>query len=500
LRELLFILTICIIFSGCVEEKNANQSNESIYKGSVNLKPENLSSLTLSPEAENIPEIEVRSFSSIYTHTNLEKEDEYLFCWDNVPGSGNQELLKYLKKIKEKETPDGLKDGLNIVGQNHALIVKSADNKTIRVYFTSRNNTELTPEDREKIVLKTSYDIELELREVNGNHKVLITPQNVELEGKEVNGKLCIYKVEEKPRYNITEKYYAAYDLSIKNNDSKSLDFKLSDLYVSDGNHIFNATTIEPASPYPFDDKILIEDITLFPGQTITLFPGQTISGSVIFQVGSLYNESFLLMYNGTPISSASFKKSIKALRTAEHYNYSIAFGIPPYTDYSPLNTSRDLFEPKPESYPEIFAQWVNRKVFEFFNKYDSKSVLNSSSDYINKTETTYALKVIPERNVTMLPKTRSSEYCLLVVDDTGEELLNRSSFNRMAIFRNESYNYYTDSSYFPQMNFSNVTIVRISYWNIFNTLRLSRIYQDVILDDKLNITVAVYEGGTFIW
>jgi hypothetical protein len=316
LRELLFILTICIIFSGCVEEKNANQSNESIYKGSVNLKPENLSSLTLSPEAENIPEIEVRSFSSIYTHTNLEKEDEYLFCWDNVPGSGNQELLKYLKKIKEKETPDGLKDGLNIVGQNHALIVKSADNKTIRVYFTSRNNTELTPEDREKIVLKTSYDIELELREVNGNHKVLITPQNVELEGKEVNGKLCIYKVEEKPRYNITEKYYAAYDLSIKNNDSKSLDFKLSDLNVSDGNHIFNATTIEPASPYPFDDKILIEDITLFPGQTITLFPGQTISGSVIFQVGSLYNESFLLMYNGTPISSASFKKSIKALRT----------------------------------------------------------------------------------------------------------------------------------------------------------------------------------------
>ena len=63
----------------------------------------------------------------------------------------------------------------------------------------------------------------------------------------------------------------------------------------------------------------------------MTLFPGQTINGSVIFQVNSLYNESFLLMYNETPISSASFEKSIEALRTAEYYNYSIVFGIPPY-------------------------------------------------------------------------------------------------------------------------------------------------------------------------
>jgi len=51
---------------------------------------------------------------------------------------------------------------------------------------------------------------------------------------------------------------------------------------------------------------------------------GQTINGSVVFQVNSLYNESFLLMYNETPISSASFEKSIKALKTAERYNYSV--------------------------------------------------------------------------------------------------------------------------------------------------------------------------------
>ena len=67
---LIFILTICIIFSGCVEESNVTQSNESAYQGPGNTTPENLSSTTLSSEEENIPEIEVTSFSSIYMHDN----------------------------------------------------------------------------------------------------------------------------------------------------------------------------------------------------------------------------------------------------------------------------------------------------------------------------------------------------------------------------------------------------------------------------------------------
>ena len=50
------------------------------------------------------------------------------------------------------------------------------------------------------------------------------------------------------PGYNITEKYYAVYNLSIKNNGSNNLDFKLNELHVRDGNHIFNTTTLEPES------------------------------------------------------------------------------------------------------------------------------------------------------------------------------------------------------------------------------------------------------------
>jgi hypothetical protein len=76
---LLLILVIFILFSGCVEEKNATQTNGSVYQESVNLTPENRSLTTLSFEEVNIPEIEIRSFSSIYTHNSLEKENESLY-------------------------------------------------------------------------------------------------------------------------------------------------------------------------------------------------------------------------------------------------------------------------------------------------------------------------------------------------------------------------------------------------------------------------------------
>ncbi|MCC4765090.1 hypothetical protein FXW07_00115 [Methanosarcina sp. DH1] len=87
MRILLLILTIFVISSGCVEENNATQSNESAYKGSVNGAPENISPTNLSSEEENIPEIEVTSFSSIYMHDNIERVYEYIFSWDNVPGN-----------------------------------------------------------------------------------------------------------------------------------------------------------------------------------------------------------------------------------------------------------------------------------------------------------------------------------------------------------------------------------------------------------------------------
>jgi hypothetical protein len=102
----IFILTIFIIFSGCVEESKVDQLNESEHQGSVNIIPENLSSTALSSKEENIPEIEITSFSSIYIHDNDEKVYDYLFSWDNVPGNENEKLISYLQVEKNINYPE----------------------------------------------------------------------------------------------------------------------------------------------------------------------------------------------------------------------------------------------------------------------------------------------------------------------------------------------------------------------------------------------------------
>jgi hypothetical protein len=88
------------------------------------------------------------------------------------------------------------------------------------------------------------------------------------------------------------------------------LDFKLNELRMREGDHIFNTTTLDP---YGFYDRSHLEVLSNLKEEnkieSMTLSPGRTINGSVVFQVNSLYNESFLLMYNKTPISSASFEK-----------------------------------------------------------------------------------------------------------------------------------------------------------------------------------------------
>jgi len=61
-----------------------------------------------------------------------------------------------------------------------------------------------------------------------------------------------------------------------------------------------------------------------------TLLPGQIINGSVVFSAGSLYERSFYLMYNTTPVDLSSFEKSMEALTIAELFNYSITVGKPP--------------------------------------------------------------------------------------------------------------------------------------------------------------------------
>lgn len=476
MRILLLILTIFIIFSGCVEENNLTQSNESAYQGSVNITPENLSSTVLSSEEENIPEIEVTSFSSIYMHDNSENVLSYLFSWDNVPGNESNNLSEYLM------------NDLGIDWVSDAQIIKTDDNNTILVF---------TP------------DNSLELKLADDKNTVLITPNDIQLKVKEENGKLCIYRVKEyngvgdptesKLGYNLNERYYAVYDLSIKNNGSNDLDFKLNELHVRDGNRTFNATKLDP---YGFYERSRLEVLSNLKEEnkieSMTLSLGQTINGSVVFQVNSLYNESFLLMYKEIPVSSASFEKSIEALKVAERFNYSTVFGIPPYSeDTSDLNS---------EGAP-LFCSWVNRSVFEFFNKADSENVMKPSPytpDGISWTKIVYALEVKPERNMTTLPVKNSDSYTysFLLVDDAGEELVNTPQIEKIAFLRNGIYKHYSRNYQdFPQMNLTNHTFVRTSFERTYGTpmnVCFSINNQNIILDDDLNTILVRYSDGGY--
>jgi hypothetical protein len=468
-KIVIIVLASFIVLSGCVEENNATQSNESAYQDSVDIIPENHSSAALSSNDENVPEIEVTSFSSIYMHDNNEIANGYFFNWDNVPGNESLRLISYLKDM-------------NIIWVDNAQIAKINDNETIRV-FTSKNSLEFT--------LK------------NNKTELLVTIDShpwYNWEIRKEKGKILVYGPDKiyKSVSNITKRSYLVYDLSIKNNGSKNLDIKLSELHIREGDQIFNTTILDPYSLYEQRPHLEMfstskKEIKL---DDTTLSPGQTINGSVVFQVNSLYNESFLLMYNETPVPPASFEKNIEALRTAERYNYSVIFGIPPYNYNGDLNS----FEPDLEEYPYIWPNWVNRSVFEFLNEADSENLAKSSMENIPQTEAIYALKVIPERNITStIEKDTTSSYQendFIVVDDTGAELINTSLIGKIAILNNQTYKlYYSDENDIPKMNFSNATIVRISYFNDYNGARFSLVDQDLILDDKMNIVVAKWRS-----
>lgn len=465
MRTLLLILAIFLLFSGCIEEENVTQSNESQHQDSVNLTLENLSSESLSSDVKNIPEIEVRSFASICAYNNLEIIDKYIFSWENVPGNENQSLINYLK------------NELYMGWVDNASIVKTDNNKTIRV-FTSKHSLELTLKNNDSELIGT----------IDSDPLYFLS------QIKKENGRICVYRFREyRSVYNLTEEYYALYNLSITNNGSEEINFKLNELNVRDGNQIFNTTAAKPESQYSSMNEIISEFKKENKIGDITLLPGQTINGSVIFQVNSLYNESFILAYEGTPVTSASFEKGIKALRTAEMYNYSTVFLIPPYEFDDPETFKTfDSFEPNPDSYPAIWANWENRSVFEFLKKADFENMVNSSIQDIPPIDVVYALKVIPERNITMCHTIRSSSCPsnALCVDDTGEELINTSRIGSEVIILKH------------QTNFSNATVVKISYHNVYGWplgSRLSFVDQDLILDDKMEIVAVRYYCGNFV-
>jgi hypothetical protein len=230
------------------------------------------------------------------------------------------------------------------------------------------------------------------------------------------------------------------------------------------------------------------------------LYPGQTISGSVIYQVNSSHNSSydnaFQLLYKEIPVSSNSFKKSTEALNLAERYNYSIVFGISPYDLYG------------------VFANYVNKSTIEFIKKRDSDMLLNDSTENreLPEINVVYAIKVIPEKSIRSIFERNISdpdsypEKRFIVIDDTGEELINASKTDIIAILKNQTYElhsggsrYFRGSRDIPQMNFSNATLVITSYqYNVAPGL-MSFIDQDLILDDKMNIVEARYNCRNYL-
>jgi len=214
--------------------------------------------------------------------------------------------------------------------------------------------------------------------------------------------------------HNISEQYYAVYDLSIKNNNSKAFDLRSHEFNLHSGGRIFKQTTIA-SKPFDMVGSSYISGIENKMNDT-TLLPGQAINGSVIFAVNSPPDRSFLLMYNMTPVDLKSFGKSLDAIKAAELFNYSIALGIPPYyadifeppyikNTYDPPEA--EYYSGKNLSYPLIWPNWVNRSILEFYYELDSSELghFRNSSD-LPVISSVHRSMVIPEKNITLLPIT----------------------------------------------------------------------------------------------
>ncbi len=393
-----------------------------------------------------------------------------------------------------------------------------------------------------------------------------------------------VYKKMNRYKYEPDKRYYAAYNLSIKNNGSSTLFFKLNELSLHEGDNTFNVTPLEL---YTRNLDVLHDLEMENKLQDTTLQSGQSLNGTVAFRVNSLYNESFLLTYNATPVTSSSFEKSIEALRTAEDFNYSIALSKLPYIHNT--NIARLSYVPIFDDSFETQANWVNRSIFESFKNSDIERMQNSPQ-YIG-VEMVYALRVIPYRNITMFPmrsvyqwylfnwdeipgndsgilldyldqkygidgvktarieksdegntirlyveeivlsltlnneKTRVSfgiddgknyEFIartengrlniygfrfenprLLVIDDNGEELINIPDIAGLAVMSNYTYKYGSGWKLnFPGMNISNASVVHISFEAGYygGIARYSRCNMDVILDEELNVIAVRYD------
>jgi hypothetical protein len=146
----------------------------------------------------------------------------------------------------------------------------------------------------------------------------------------------------------------------------------------------------------------------------------------------------------------------------------------------------------------DTWANWVNRSIFETFQK--------SDLDNMPTTEMVYALRVFPEKNISMFPvKTEFYFATPLVIDDTGVEIINTSGgIAGLAVFSNHTYTLfkYGEKLNMPRMKFSSASVVQISFEGTFGEpvgQGRSFVNQIIILDNELNIIAVSYDPVQFV-
>jgi len=332
----------------------------------------------------------------------------------------------------------------------------------------------------------------------------------VYLRDNEVISKKSKYPIQ---TFDLVEINYVIYHLSIKNNDTNALNFSINKLQLHTGDQVFN-----PADPgtIHFMGWVSSEIENENRLNDTLLHPDQTLEGIVIFQVDNyttLFDRSFSLRYNTTPIPSTSYEKSLEALTVAEQFDYSIAFDIPPYAMNFYGGYSYD--PPEPGDY-YFWANWVNRSVFESIKKHDEMLLPKQKPGNIPSVKIAYAVKVIPEQDLTVCQNTSVPYYSptggkimrtqMYVVDDTGEELFNKSSNPweddriGLAILDNQTYRLFSGNM--PHMFIPQATIVHFSFYSKYGRTADGRLMinnQDIILDEQYNITLARYDNKKFI-
>jgi hypothetical protein len=305
------------------------------------------------------------------------------------------------------------------------------------------------------------------------------------------------------PTFDLVEKNYVIYNLSIRNDDTNTLNFSINKLQLHTGNQVFTPAYPDTILKYPDNwvhVRLEIEKENRL--NDTQMLHNQTLRGIVIFQVDNyttLFDRSFSLRYNTTPIPSTSFEKSLEALTVAEQFDYSIAFDRPPYDIHRGGGYSNVLYTDPGDFY--VWANWVNRTVFESYKKYDEMSLPKQKTENIPYVEIAYAVKVILEQDPTIFQNTSVPYYSSIGEKRTRTQLdMDPGDDTGLAILDNQTYMLFSGNM--PQMFIPQATIVHFSFYSIYGwgtAMRLTFNNQDIILDEQHNITLARYDNDKVV-